>query len=216
MDQTALFTLTYGVFILGAEHNGAKNACIINTCTQLTQEPKRISITVLKSNLTHDMVDASKKFSISVLGKHAKLETIGHFGFQSGRDVNKLETVPYKVGQMGVPIIEEGSIATFLCKVVDQVDLGTHTFFISEVLEAEKLSNKEPMTYSYYRDLKAGKVKLEDGDQQEVNVNGQEEKGQYECAVCHYLYDGDIPFEELPDDYICPVCGKPKSVFFKA
>ena len=214
MDQTALFTLTYGVFILGAEHNGAKNACVINTCTQLTSEPARVSITVLKSNLTHYMVDASKKFSISVLGKHAKLEMIAHFGLQSGRNVSKLENIEYKTDSLGTPVIEEGSIATFSCKIVDQVDLGSHTLFIAEVVEAEKVDTKEPMTYAYYRDLKAGKVKPEDTHQ--VGQAEVEEKVQYECAVCHYLYEGEIPFEELPDTYVCPICGKPKSVFFKA
>lgn len=216
MDQAALFTLTYGVFILGAEHNGVKNACIINTCSQLTSEPARVSITVLKSNLTHYMVDASKKFSVSVLGKHTKLETIAHFGLQSGRNVNKLENIEYKTDVLGTPVIEEGSIATFSCKTVDQIDLGSHTLFIGEVVEAEKLGHQEPMTYAYYRDLKAGKVKPEGDQQVEQDDKAQNEQVQYECAVCHYLYEGETPFEELPDTYVCPICGKSKSVFFKA
>lgn len=213
MDQTALFTLTYGVFILGAENNGAKNACIINTCMQLTAEPARVSVTVLKSNLTHYMVDASKKFTVSVLGKHASLDTIAHFGFQSGRSVDKFQDFEYKVDTLGTPVIEKDSIATFSCKVVEQIDLGSHTLFIGEVIDATKLINGEPMTYAYYRDLKAGKV-------QPVSLGGSveptKEQVQYECSVCHYIYDGEVPFEELPDTYLCPICGKPKSVFYEA
>lgn len=213
MDQTALFTLTYGVFILGAANNGAKNACIINTCVQQTAEPARVSVTVLKSNLTHYMVDASKKFSVSVLGKHASLETVAHFGLQSGRKVDKLENFEHHIDTLGTPVIEKDSLATFSCKVAEQVDLGTHTLFIGEVVEATKLVEGEPMTYAYYRDLKAGKVQPIGMEERKPSESAQV---QYECAVCHYLYDGEVPFEELPDTYVCPICGKPKSVFFKA
>ncbi|PHV69254.1 flavin reductase [Sporanaerobium hydrogeniformans] len=213
MDQTALFTLTYGIFILGAENNGAKNACIINTCGQLTAEPTRVSITVLKSNLTHYMVDASKKFTVSVLGKHASLETIAHFGFQSGRNANKFQNMTYKTDRLGIPVIEKDSIATFSCKVIEQIDLGSHTLFIGEVVEATKLLDAEPMTYAYYRELKAGKVKPVNLEEQQALP---EQNTQYECSVCHYIYEGDISFEQLPDTYVCPICGQPKKVFYRA
>lgn len=215
MDQTALFTLSYGVYILGAENNGAKNACIINTCTQVASEPLKVSVSVLKTNLTHYMVDASKKFSVSVLGKQAVLEQIGHFGFNSGREKNKFEGINYQIDALGTPFIEEGAIASISCKVTEQVDLGSHTLFIGEVVDAKKLGNAEPMTYAFYRDLKAGKVKV-DSEEMSTSTKAHEEKVQYECSVCHYIYDGEVPFEALPDDYVCPVCGKPKSVFHKA
>ena len=215
MDQTALFTLSYGVFILGTENNGAKNACIINTCQQVASETPEVSISVLKTNLTNYMVGASKKFSISVLGKHATLEQIAHFGFKSGRDKNKFEGITYETDSLGSPVIKEGAIATLSCKVIEAIDLGSHTLFIGEVIEADKVDNEEPMTYAFYRDLKAGKVSYhsEKGD---TIIQPEEETVQYECSVCHYIYDGEIPFEELPQDYTCPICGKPKSAFHKA
>ena len=213
MDQTALFTLTYGIFILGAENNGAKNACIINTCTQLTAEPIRISVTVMKSNMTHYMVTSSKKFTVSVLGKQAPLDIIAHFGFQSGRSVNKLQGIDYKLDTLGTPIIEKESVATLSCRVVEEIDLGTHTLFIGEVVEATKLLETEPMTYGHYRDLKAGKMKPVTLEEKGLS---SQESVPYECSVCHYLYEGELPFEELPDTYVCPICGRPKSVFYKA
>lgn len=215
MDQTALFTLSYGVYILGTENNGAKNGCIINTCTQVASETPKVSVSVLKTNLTNYMVGASKKFSISVLGKHATLEQIGHFGFNSGRTMNKFQGISYKTDSLGSPVVEEGAIATLSCKVIESIDLGSHTLFIGEVVEATKLSDIEPMTYAFYRDLKAGKVSY-NAETAESVAHTKEEKVQYECSVCHYIYDGDVPFEELPDDYVCPICGKPKSVFHRA
>lgn len=217
MDQKALFTLSYGVFILAAENNGAKNACIINTCQQIASEPLKVSISVLKSNLTNYMVAASGKFSLSVLGEHVALEQIAHFGFNSGRDKNKFEGITYETDALGTPVIKEGAVAVLSCKVTEQVDLGSHTLFIADVVEAEKVSQHVPMTYAYYRDLKAGKA----GPKQTADTISAEpvEKvadEQYECSICHYIYDGDVPFDELPEDYVCPVCGQPKSVFLKA
>lgn len=214
IDTTALFTLSYGIFILGAENNGAKNACIINTCQQVGSEPMTVSISVLKTNLTHYMVDASKKFTVSVLGKEASLEQIKHFGFNSGRDINKFIGITYETDEWGTPVIKEGAIATMSCRVTGQVDLGSHTLFIGEVMSAQKVGTSEPMTYAFYRDLKAGKVKV-DINRGEQHLEKVEEEAQYQCTVCHHIYDGEVPFEELPDDYVCPVCGKPKSVFQK-
>lgn len=212
MDQTALFTLSYGVFILGTENHGAKNACIINTCQQVASDTPKVSISVLKTNLTNYMVGASGKFSISILGKHASLEEIGHFGFNSGRNINKFEGISYETDSLGSPVIKKGAVATLSCKVIEQIDLGSHTLFIGEVVEAAKLEEIEPMTYAFYRDLKAGKVSYE-AEKGESKAAEREDKLQYECSVCHYIYDGEIPFEQLPEDYVCPICGQPKSVF---
>lgn len=217
MDNTALFTIPYGVYILGTELNGKKNACVINTLSQVTQEPVRVSVTVLKTNLTHDMIKQSNKFSVSVLGKHASLDTIARFGFQSGRTVDKLEGFPCEIDSLGNPVITTDSIATMSCRVVESLDLGTHTLFIGEVIEARNLDREEPMTYAYYRDLKTGKVTRENIEEDKSQEDKIEESNEatYQCSVCHYVYDGDIPFEELPDDYVCLLCNQPKSAFAK-
>lgn len=161
------------------------------------------------------MINASKKFNISVLGKHAALEQIAHFGFNSGRDKNKFEGICYETDSLGIPIIKEGAIATLSCKVIEAIDLGSHTLFVGEIVEANKVDNIEPMTYAFYRDLKAGKVSF-NPEKAETVISTVTEKVQYECSVCHYIYEGEIPFEELPEDYVCPICGKPKSAFHQA
>ncbi|MEG0708497.1 MAG: flavin reductase [Cellulosilyticaceae bacterium] len=207
MDNTALFTIPYGVYILGTELNGKKNACVINTLSQVTQEPVRVSVTVLKTNLTHDMIKQSNKFSVSVLGKHASLDTIARFGFQSGRTVDKLEGFSHEIDSLDNPVITVDSIATMSSRVIESLDLGTHTLFIGEVIEARKLDREEPMTYAYYRDLKTGKVAGQNLE--------KDDESTYQCSVCHYVYDGDMPFEELSDNYVCPLCNQPKSVFTK-
>ncbi|MEG0014633.1 MAG: flavin reductase [Cellulosilyticaceae bacterium] len=207
MDNTALFTIPYGVYILGTELNGKKNACVINTLSQVTQEPVRVSVTVLKTNLTHDMIKQSNKFSVSVLGKHASLDTIARFGFQSGRTVDKLEGFSHEIDSLDNPVITVDSIATMSSRVIESLDLGTHTLFIGEVIEARKLDREEPMTYAYYRDLKTGKVAGQNLE--------KDDESTYQCSVCHYVYDGDMPFEELSDNYVCPLCNQPKSAFTK-
>lgn len=199
MDQTAIFQLTYGVHILATKNKDKENACIINTCIQLTQDPMRVSIAVLKTNLTHDMIKESNQFSISIISKDASLDTIAHFGLQSGRKVNKLEGTPYEKDILGNPLILLDSLATLSCEVEQKIDLDTHTMFIAKVVDAHNVKQGEPMTYAEYRALKAGKDK----------------KAVYQCSVCHYIYDGEIPFEELPDDYVCPICKQPKEVFKK-
>ncbi len=217
MDPSALFTISYGLYILCAEHDGRKNGCVINTLSQVTEEPLTVSIIVMKKNLTHDFVKASGRFSISVLGKHVPMELIKRFGFQSGRDVDKFKDFECSKFDTGDVLIRCGCIAALSCKVINAVDFPTHTVFYARVEDATKLENDKPMTYELYRDLKTGKVKPDEEESDKVPLPaGEPEKKEYwQCSVCHYVYDGDIPFEDLPDDYICPLCGQPKAVFEK-
>ena len=211
MDQSALFTIPYGVYILTTEYEGKKNGCVINTLGQVTDEPIRVSFTVLKDNLTHELVCKSNKCSLSILNKKASLDIIKKFGYISGRETDKFKDMEYSLDQLNNPVIEKECVATICCKVTDKIDLDTHTLFICDVVDAKKLNNEKSMTYSDYRDIKSGKGLKED----DVEDTQREEKPIYECKVCHYIYDGDIPFEDLPDDYICPICKKPKSVFIR-
>lgn len=211
MDQAALFTIPYGVYILTTEFEGKKNGCVINTLGQVTDEPIRVSFTVLKDNLTHELVCKSNKCSLSILSKKASLDIIKQFGYISGRQTDKFKDMEYSVDKLNNPVIEKECVATICCKVTDKIDLDTHTLFICDVVDAKKLNKEKSMTYSDYRDIKSGKG-LKEVDVEDAQ---REEKTIYECKVCHYIYDGDIPFEDLPDDYICPVCKKPKSVFVR-
>lgn len=206
MDSTAIFKLSYGVFFLGCEYNGKSNVCVVNTVAQVTQEPLKLSVTILKSNLTHDYIIKAQKFSVGVMGELVSLDLVNHYGAISGRDIDKLARQDYTVDALGNPLIDTGCIATYCCKVVQTIDLGTHTLFIADLVDASTLSSDEPLTYNNYRLIRSGNKKPGENTQK---------KPIYQCNICHYVYDGDTPFEELPDDYICPICKRTKSAFEK-
>ncbi len=187
----AMFKLSYGLFVLTVHENGKDNGCIINTATQVTDSPKRISIAVNKNNLTCEMLERTKKFTISVLSTDATFDIIKRFGFVSGRDEDKFagHNDHYRT-ENGTYFICEGTNAYISCTVTDIIDCGTHLLFISDVTEAETLSDAPSATYQYYFDHIKPKPEVP-----------KKKKG-YICKICGYVYEG----EELPPDFICPLC----------
>ena len=206
MDKTAVYRIPYGLYYLGTQINGKGNICVVNTVQQVTDTPLRISVTVLKNNLTCMMLDYSKVFNVGVMDMDSEMSDIAYFGQQSGKDVNKLGGMDLDTDSLGIPMFVKNCAARLSAKVVEQVDLGTHILFIGEVVDAEVLSDKTPLTYAEYRARKAGKAPKKADEPVPAT---------YQCGICHYVYDGEIPFEELPDDYVCPICKQPKSVFAK-
>ena len=198
MDNNALFKLSYGLFVLTAREDGEDNGCIINTATQLTTEPCRISIAVNKENYTHDMVLRTGAFNLSVLSQEAVFWIFQHYGFQSGRDVDKFSNIPEARTPNGLRYVEGCSNAVISGKVISTVDCGSHTLFIADVTEAKNLSDEASMTYQYYFDHV--KPKPEPADEKK-----------WVCKICNYVYEGD----ELPADFICPWCKHPASDFEK-
>jgi flavin reductase (DIM6/NTAB) family NADH-FMN oxidoreductase RutF len=134
------------------------NGCTVNTVMQVTSNPIRVSTTVSKTNLTHDMIKKTGLYTVSVLPISAPVPLIGRFGFRSGRELNKFEGIEYESDANGIPYLKNDSIAFMSCKVINTVDLGTHTLFISDVYDSEVFGEEEPMTYAYYRSVKNGKV----------------------------------------------------------
>ena len=202
MDRKAMYRLSYGLFVLTAREAEKDNGCIINTAIQAASEPNQLSICVNKTNYTHDMIERTGKFTVSVLSQNAQFELFKHFGFQSGRNTNKFET--FKKCDRGINdiyYITEGTNAYISVKVIKTEDLGSHTMFIGEITDMEVLSNIPSVTYDYYQN----NIKPE-------NV-GKTEDGQtiWRCRICGYEYVG----EELPDDFICPLCKHPASDFEK-
>ena len=189
MDKNAIFKLSYGLFVLTARENGKDNGCIINTAQQITDTPCRISITVNKDNYTHDMVLRTGEFNISVLSEDAVFWIFQHYGFQSGRDVDKFSSIPEARTGNGIRYAGGCSNAVISGKVISTVDCGTHTLFIAEVTDAKLLSEVPSMTYQYYFDNVKPKPE-------------KTEKKKWVCKICNYVYDG----EELPPDFICPWC----------
>ena len=197
MDNKAMFNLSYGLFILTAKDGEKDNGCIVNTVGQVTSQPNRISLTVNKANYTHDMILKTKEFNVSVLAENSKFETYRHWGFQSGRNTDKLESISFKRSANGLVYIAEETNAFLSAKVVSTMDLGTHTLFIADVTDGEVLSQVPSATYSFYQNNIKPKP-----------ASTEKRKG-FICTVCGYIYEG----ETLPDDFICPVCKHPASDF---
>jgi len=156
MNLQALRNLSYGLYVVASEKQGKLNAQIANTVIQVTSEPPAIAVCINKQNLTHEFITESKVFTASILSQDTPLSFIGHFGFKSGREVDKLKDVNYKLGEAKAPIVLDHSVAYLEAKVINQVDVGTHTIFIGEVVGADVLGEGEPMTYAYYHQVKRG------------------------------------------------------------
>lgn len=201
MDKKTMYKLTYGLFVLTSASEGKDSGCIINTAGQVTSEPNRISITVNKSNFTHDLVKESGKFNISILSEAASFDTFKHFGFQSGRDVDKFaDYTECKRSANGLYYVTAGTNGYISAVIEQSVDLGSHTMFIAAVEDMEVLSDVPSATYAYYQsDIKPKPEKVAAG------------KTVWRCTVCGYIYEG----EDIPADFICPLCKHPATDFEK-
>ncbi len=232
----AFFKVSYGLYIVTSGNKEKGNGFISNAVFQVTAEPAQFAACCNKENFTAEFIKENDAFAISVLKQEAGKEIIGTFGYQSGRDINKLDKVRFQFGETGVPIITDDAVAYIECKLKQTFDVGTHLIFIGEVVAANVLSDEDPITYAYYRNIKKGlapknaptyidKSKLEDKKEKK-----KEEKkpigDKYKCPACGYIYDpaeGDedghvepgTSFEDLPDDWVCPVCGVEKGDFMK-
>ena len=191
VEQNAMFSLSYGLFVLTARDGAKDNGCIINTVTQLTDTPKRISIAVNKANYTHDMIKKTGVFNVSVLSNDAPFAMFQHYGFQSGRDVDKFAGVQGMArATNGVYYLPYCTNAFISARVTQTIEFETHTLFIADVTEARQLSEVPSMTYAYYfANVKPKPSKL------------KEQHG-WVCKICGYVYEG----EDLPADFICPLC----------
>ena len=145
MDNKALFSLSYGVFILGTKSNGKINACVTNTCMQVANAPTRIAISVINTNLTCSMIKESGVFALSILDKTTAFETIKRFGYQSGKTVDKFADFPYSTDDEGCPYLNSQICALISAKVLSSQDLGTHTLFTAEVTDAKMMSKQDPI-----------------------------------------------------------------------
>ena len=192
MNQKAIFKLSYGLFVAASKADTKMNGCIINTVTQITSNPLQVAMTVNKQNLTCDLIRQSGMVSVSILSEKAPFSLFQHFGFQSGRDTDKFVDIPFGMTKQELPYLKENATAYLDCKVVNSIDVGTHIMFIAEVVDADILSNDNPMTYAYYHT----NVK----PRPEADANAPK-KG-WRCKICGYVYEG----EELPEDYVCPIC----------
>ena len=231
MNLKSLHKISYGLYIICSKENEKINGQIANAIFQVTSQPPTIAVSINKNNLTHKYISKSKFFTISVLSKETPMSFIGNFGFKSGKDFNKFNEVDYKLSKNKIPIILDNSTAFFEVKVLNSIDMSTHTIFIGEVKDADILSDKPVMTYEYYHECKGGKSPKNAPTYNKIldkKINNMEEKKmeKYVCNVCGYVYDpakGDpengikpeTKFEDLPKDWVCPICGASKDQFEK-
>ena len=206
MNQASLHKLSCGLYLISSQFEGKSSGCIANTLQQVTSSPVQLSITLNKNNYTEELIEKSGVFNAVVLSQNVDMDVIRHFGFQSGKDIAKYETMDHKTDGLNVPYIHEHAVAYFTCKVVSTLDVGTHVIFVGEVVEMEVLNEEEVMTYAYYHKVKNGSTPKNASSYQE-----KAEKSGWRCTVCGYIYEG----EELPEDFICPLCGVPASFFEK-
>lgn len=207
------------------------NGQIANTIFQITAEPPTIAISINKLNLTHEYIQKSGIFAVNILDIETPLSLIGNFGFKSGRDLNKFNGISFKTGLNGSPILLENCLGYIELKVIQQLDVFTHTLFVGEITNAEIISDKEPMTYAYYHLVKRGTTPKNAATFQAAEVKKEEIKeekvmARYRCTICGYEYDpvlGDpdsgikpgTAFEDIPDSWMCPICGATKDQFEK-
>lgn len=229
MDITALFQLSYGLYVVSAKSGDKLNGQIANTAMQVSAEPPKLMVCLNKNNLTHEMIMESKVFAVSVLEQSTPMQFIGHFGFKSGRELDKLATVDFSWGQTGAPLITPHALSVIECRMEGHADVGTHTIFFGEIIDAQNLKPGKPLTYAYYHQVKNGlspkSAPVSTAPAVAADTVKKIDKPErFRCRRCGYIYDpqqGDpqgginprTDFKDLPETWTCPVCGADKSEF---
>lgn len=239
LDPRALWGCSYGIYVVTSSHEGKANGQIANTVFQVTAEPPGVVVAINRDNYTHGLIEASGVFGVSVLAESTPMPFIGRFGFNTGREMDKLEGVETEAGAAGCPLVLENAVSVFDASVFAKVDAGTHTLFVAKVVSGRVLGEERPLTYAKYHEMKGRAPKAaptyrppETGaaDEGQSAGDGARKKGEenpmqrYVCGVCGYVYDpaeGDpdsgvaagTAFEDLPEDWVCPVCGADKDEF---
>ncbi len=227
-NPRTLHKISYGLYIVTSKEGKKYNGQIANAVMQITAQPVIIAVGIHKQNLTHQFISSSGHFAISILEQETPFSLIERFGFKSGRDIDKLAGVGHQWTVEQVPYITDHSLAYLAATTIQKVDAGTHTLFLGEVTEAAILKEGVPMTYDYYhRVTRRGMPPTAPTFLFPEKKEGGLAMDKYICTVCGYIYDPEVgdpdnnispgtPFDDLPDDWTCPVCGAGKDKFSKA
>ena len=215
MKNEILYNLSYGMYAIGVKDEDKASACIVNTVIQVCNTPNVIAVSMNHNNYSHECMVKSGIFTVSVLSEDTSGAVIGALGFNSGRDADKLSNVRHKMLAEGVPVVKENICCWFLCRIIGSTETSTHTIFVAEVIAGSDESKGKPMTYDYYHKVIKGKApKNAPTYQVDLPIDDGNDGESLVCTVCGYVYnDPDVSFEALPDDWVCPICGMPKSAF---
>ncbi len=189
VDNTALFKIGYGLYIVTSFDGNHHNGLIVNTVTQLTNTPNRIAVTINKANYSHDVIKTTGIMNVCCLSVEAPFSVFQNFGFKSGRDTDKFADTPFWTSENGLAVPSQYINAFISLKVERYIDFDTHGMFVCTLTEAKNIVDKETMTYTYYQDNVKPKTQP------------QKQKG-FVCKICGYVYEGEV----LPEDFICPLC----------
>lgn len=213
INKNAFRNMSYGVYVVSTLDGERPTGCVANSAMQITSEPATIAVSINHDNYTNACIEKTGKFAISILTEQSDAGIIGRFGFQSGKDVNKFDGVEAVVKE-GISVVAD-ACSYLVCKVINKMETATHTVFLGEVIAADVLKEEEPMTYAYYHKVVKGKSPKNAPTYiaEEEETVQKEEK--WVCGICGYEYRGELPFDEVPEQFVCPVCKQPKSVFVK-
>ncbi len=228
-NNEAYYKVSYGLYIISSAFEDMKTGYVGNTVFQVTANPPQFAISCSKDNASKDIIAKSGFFSVSVLDQEASMTLISTFGYKSSRDIQKFDGVEHIQAKSGCPIVTADTVAWFECALKQSVDMGTHMLFIGQILDKALLKpNNAPLTYAYYQTEMKGRAPKNAPtyiEQKKVEAAiPPPQTGKYKCLICGYIYDpvlGDedsgIPpgtaFEDIPDDWSCPLCGAEKSDF---
>ncbi len=213
MDTKLFRDMTYGMYIVSSYEENRNIGCVINTATQITSKDPVFSISLNKENYTNEVIKRTKKLAIMILSEKASKDVISTFGYQSSKENDKFANVEFEMKEE-LPIIKAGICGYMIAEVKEVIDCGTHDIFLCSIKSAEKVSDEPPMSYAYYHKvLKGSSPKNAPTFIEEKPVG---EKPIYQCMICGHIYDDNkepIPFEKLPDSWVCPTCKVGKRMF---
>ncbi len=212
MDKTVFNDISYGMYVVTTNYNDKKVGCFINTLTQITSDNPIISISLNKDNYTNEAIISAKKFAVSILSIDTNKDVISKFGYFSSRDIDKFENIRYEIVN-NLPVVIDNICSYIICEVMDVIESETHDIFLARVIDTKKISDKEPMTYRYYHEVLKGKAPKKAPTYIEEDSSNSVK---YRCIICGHIYDEEkegIKFEDLPDDWKCPICGASKDKF---
>lgn len=216
MNKLALNDLSYGMFVITTRKDNKNIGCFINTTMQITSNNPIIAVSLNKENYTNEILKETRKCAISILSEKTDPKVISKFGYFSSRDTNKFEDINYKnVNEL--PVIEESICGYIIGEVIRVIEVETHDIFLIRVQQTEKVSDEIPMTYRYYHEVLKGTSPRKAPTYQEEKIE-EKKANRYQCTICGYIYDDskeEIKFEDLPDDWTCPLCGVAKDQFVK-
>ncbi len=212
INQNAFRDMSYGVYVVSTLDGTRPTGCVANSAMQITAEPATIAVSINHDNYTNSCIEKTGKFAISILSEESEPGLIGTFGFQSGKDINKFDGVESVVKE-GISVVAD-ACGYVVCKVINKMETATHTVFLGEVIDADVLNKENAMTYAYYHKVVKGKSP-KNAPTYIAEETEEVKAAKWVCGICGYEYDGSVPFEEVSEDFTCPLCKQPKSVFKK-